>query len=377
MTRTLNLVIGSLLLTLLSQFSWANMASPLRVGTIASSAISSRDIDILHEKIHLSIDKSFKTGFYSVNYFIETKQEGKQVPLLFLAKDYKTDFKVWVDNKEVKLLEIPFEVDLSQGSPFEKFSNTFKKSEVDGRSGSMQYRFEKNETRSYNILNFKYFEVDLTKGKHTIRIEYLAKVWTDQSDWVNEYSFRYSLSPAKYWKSFGTLDVIVSVDGKPTALKTNLGKPTSGSLDEMAHWHFSKLPAEYIEISSKPKITRSASTFISIGPWGLTCIYGLFLSILHIVCIQQFRKRHSEKRYSWVLILGSIFLSFFILQGYLLSFDFIDWVIGADAGRYHGYTFIILLAYPIFLPIYWKIQYETDVHYRKKYSTTLNKPSEE
>ena len=84
------------------------MASPFIEGTKAASAISSRHVDILHESIFIQIDENFHTAKYKVEYTIKSDVVGKQIPLLFCAVDYKDDFCVWLDDRPVKVFDIPF-----------------------------------------------------------------------------------------------------------------------------------------------------------------------------------------------------------------------------------------------------------------------------
>jgi len=161
---------------------------------------SSRDIDILKEKINVKVDKSFKTATYKIEYIIKTDSSGKQIPLLFYAKDYFGYFKVWVEGIEIELSDIPSYYGLSTSPSFEKFSNLFENSSSNEEVRSVSISWEKGFSHVYNLDELKYFEIDLTKGKHIIRVEYVADAWTDVSDWVTECSFRYSLSPANYWK---------------------------------------------------------------------------------------------------------------------------------------------------------------------------------
>jgi hypothetical protein len=71
----------TLLFFLISQLCLANMASPIWEGTLGSSAFSSRDIDILKEKIDLKVDSDFRTAFFRIEYVIRTDRSGTQIPL--------------------------------------------------------------------------------------------------------------------------------------------------------------------------------------------------------------------------------------------------------------------------------------------------------
>ncbi len=239
-----------------SSISFANMASPYRDGTKVASAFTSSEIEILKERINVTLNKESATAKYVVEYFIKTDKEGKQIPLLFYASEYKGDFKVWIDGKETAVQKIP---DSYTGKTFEGFSKSYNNNDIDNAEVAIRWR--ENSSVIYKLNELKYFEVDLAKGEHTIRVEYVANVWENRSNWVKEYSYRYSLSPAKYWKSFGTLEITLDARGFGEELKTNLGKQESGNQDS-AVWKFDKLPADVFEISYVPKISSTAGLLI-------------------------------------------------------------------------------------------------------------------
>jgi hypothetical protein len=82
------------LFLLFVQLAQANMSSPIRKGTIISSAYTSKDINILSESIYIKIDKDYKTAKFIVEYTIQSDIAGRQIPLLFFAQDYKDSFLV-------------------------------------------------------------------------------------------------------------------------------------------------------------------------------------------------------------------------------------------------------------------------------------------
>ncbi len=235
------------------------MASPVSEGTFSSSAFSSRDINILNEKIHVTIDKDFKTAIYKIEYFLNTETEGRQIPLLFHALDSTGEFKIWVDGIEVNVLAIPLQYLTVANSPFAKFTDIFLPLSNNDESETVTIYWTENSGFVYQLNNLKYFETDLTKGNHTIRVEYIAKVWLDVSDWVKEYSFRYSLSPAKFWKSFGSLEVVVDASQFHQSITTNFSQPASGKLGSVATWNFDKLPANYFQINYVPAVSSLAT----------------------------------------------------------------------------------------------------------------------
>ncbi|MCZ2393441.1 MAG: hypothetical protein LC105_06275 [Chitinophagales bacterium] len=342
-----------LILLLIGQLCYANMASPLRKGTMTASAFSSHDIDILNEKIFLKTDNKFETAFFRIDYFIRSNTSGIQIPLLFYAKDFKGDFKIWVDKQPVHLLDIPNEYIVSKESPLEKFSNSLDTPTQNLDAGTVEIFWEKKHGYIYSLKDLKYFETNLTQGNHHIRVEYVANVWKDISGWVKEYSFRYSLSPAKKWKSFGSLEITLDASDFNSKLSTTLGQQDSGQLNNIATWSFSKLPDEYFEVIYKPEISALAKFLIRLSPFGLTLIFSLLTLLFHFLSIRKYRLKFPEKKNPWVLNAGSIVLPFIILIFYIYSFTIIDNSIGNEAGKYHGYTFLVVLLYPIIMPIYW------------------------
>jgi uncharacterized membrane protein len=336
----------TVLLFALSSVSFANMASPYRDGTKVANAFTSSEIDILKERINVTLNKESATANYVVEYFIRTDKDGKQIPLLFYAMEYKGDFKVCVDGKEVSVQKIP---DDYKGKTFEGFAKSYYNNDVDKAEVAIKWR--DNSSIIYKLWELKYFEVDLSKGEHTIKVEYTASVWENRSNWVKEYGYRYSLSPAKNWKSFGTLEITLDARGFGEELKTNLGKQESGNQDS-AVWRFDKLPADVFEISYVPKISSMASFLIGLEPFGLAMIIGFSLFIIHLFLMWRYRRNNPDKRFSWVMIAGSLIVPAIILFYYVYSFEIIDNVIGVHASRYHGYNFLVVFIYPVLMPLY-------------------------
>jgi hypothetical protein len=355
----------TLIFLLVAQLCSANMASPTRRGTLSSAAFSSRDIDILREQIRVTISNDFKSASYVINYFIRTETAGLQVPLLFHAKDYLGNFKVWVDDKEVTLLDIPYQY-RGTDSSFNKFSGSFKSATPDDDMET-EIQWDAHSSSSYKLKDLKYFETSLSKGEHNIRVEYIANAWIDRSNWVNEYSFRYSLSPARHWKSFGSLEITLNAPSTNGTLSTNISAPTSGDIYSAATWQFSKLPADFLEFEYHPKLNSTAKAMIKMSPTGMCIIIGMLLASLHFLAIYKYRRSHAERKYSPIVIAGSMVVPFLALLSYILLFDLIDAAIGPEASRYHGYTFMVMVFYPLLLPCYWGISWVIDRVIKSKY----------
>ncbi|MDJ1497835.1 hypothetical protein QNI19_33150 [Cytophagaceae bacterium DM2B3-1] len=342
------------------------MASPIQQGTLSVSPFSSRDVRILKEKINLTIGPNFQTAEYHIEYIIEVKSDGKQIPLLFHAQDYANNFTVRIDGITTTLLPIPEKYKTLSQTPFEKFSSSFSNPyEYENTDRTIIY-WEKKSGSIYTLKDLHYFEATLTKGIHTISVDYIATPWIDGSNWVNNYSFRYSLSPAKYWKSFGSLEITLDARSIHLPLTTNLGQPSKGSLKTIAIWNFASLPAEYWFITYTPTPSKFAQLLIAIEPGALTLILTLIVFFLHILAIRFYRKHHPEKRFSWVMITGSLFIPFFILIMYEYFCDLIDYVIGEHAAKNHGYRFVTLFLYPLILLVYWPNMWQIDKYLKQR-----------
>ncbi|MCW3102983.1 MAG: hypothetical protein JWO09_1423 [Bacteroidetes bacterium] len=250
---------------MLSQFTFANMASPFNWGTIGSNAFSSADIDILREKIFVSIDSGFKTAAYDIEYIIRSDVHGVQIPLMFYAKDLKSNFKVWLDDEEIQLVPIPDNVKTSAPT-FSRFSRSFMPSAREGEPETIVISWSEHGGFVCPISDLMYFYANLTEGEHRIHVTYAANVSITEMTEGDEYSFLYSLSPAAHWRSFGSLEITVDATKyEKGALQTNLGNPAAGSIDSVATWHFNKLPADYFSISYFQKLVVPHEPYPSMG----------------------------------------------------------------------------------------------------------------
>lgn len=354
-----------LFFSFLVQFCFSNMASPIVEGSKNASALSSKNVTILHENIFVHINNDFKTAKYTIEYTIKNDVAGAQIPLLFLALEYRDNFTVWLDGKKINTQNIPNYIIHTGNSQFKDFTNSFPES-IDGNA-YIPISWQSNNTSLYNLDDLKYFEANLLKGEHKIKVEYTANVWVDNSNWVKEYSFRYSLIPAKYWKSFGSLHITVFQDGEVKALYTNLGNPLEGKFDKMATWKFNSLPSDTFNIIYKPEISETAKVLVAIEPFGIMFLFGLLLMLVHSYFDYWFRQKDGVKKISWIVILGSFIVPYLMLHSYFLAYDLIDNAIGDHASKHHGYYFLILFWYPVLVAVYLFIMWIIDLIIKSKF----------
>lgn len=346
---------------------YANMANPLIEGTLGGRPFVSEYVDVIHEDLFIKIDKDFEYASFNVKYHINSSKNGFQIPFLFYASEYSDSFSVKVDGIEVDINDIPYDFKVSENTKFKDFSYFFESPSDNDYSSDLS---EDSPSGGFNITlhNMIYFETDIPKGKHVIEVNYRAIKWTDTWEWVNDYSFRYALSPAKYWKSFGTLNIKVDATNLGEELTSNLGPPKDGELKSIAEWEFDKLPTEILQINFTPKISKTAQTLINITPRGLAYITGGILAILHLLIVIWYRKKNQLKRFSLAVIVGSILIPLIFLISWMNYYNVIDFFIGEHAGGSHGYTFFVMLLYPVIMPIYWLIYWFIDKRVKKIYA---------
>ncbi|HEY4784504.1 MAG TPA: hypothetical protein VIH57_00580, partial [Bacteroidales bacterium] len=261
----------TIILIFICRLGFGNMASPYREGT-SSSLFSSHDVDILKEKISITINKDLKTAHYVIEYFVKTDRKRGLIPLLFHARNYKGDFKVWLDGQMINLLDIPSDYRINNKLLSEKFISLFKEPQIKSESDTIVSHWEDNSGSYYELNDLKYFEAIFSKGEHKIQVEFTAFAWLYVGNWVNEYSLHYSLFPAKYWKSFGQLEIKLDTSVLNCSFSSNIGRPSIRIQGNVACWNFSNIPTDDLVISYTPKINVFAKLVIAISPLGLSII---------------------------------------------------------------------------------------------------------
>ncbi len=356
------LLIYIFLLLKISCFS--NMASPWIEGGQRGTAFTSKNIEITHESIFMKINKGFQYCDYTVLYKIKTDTGGVQIPMLFYAIDFQNNFRVFIDGNEISSIKY---LDIKSNDSILKnytiIDDLYSEHGVELKLGNNSYYLNKDN-------ELKYFEFNFSKGAHEIRVEFKSIAWQYRAEWTKEYSFRYSLSPVKYWKSFGGLDLIIDNTENKTEYILNVGNPNFGKTDSIANWKFNKLPANYLIATSIPKINWFANLLINIHPAGLSLILLIILFLIHIKGIITYRKKNIEKRFSPIVIIWSLIIPLLVLIAFLLFFDIIEFFIRPEGDGNHGYVFLALLLYVPLMPVYLIIMGSLDYFYKSKLTKT-------
>ncbi|TXH22168.1 MAG: hypothetical protein E6Q95_02650 [Chitinophagaceae bacterium] len=275
----------------------ANMASPQLEQLSGVSTISSRQIDILHEDLKITLDPFFNNVFFNVHYRIRADKAGKQIPLLFVAESYKSNFTVEVDGKPVEILRIP-ETFYESGRLMD-----YNPPKIEVKADEIYVDWPVFE-KVYEKKDVQYFEVDLAQGEHSIVIRYeasaISKEFYGAYDIVtNETSIKYLLSPAKLWKSFGglnlTIDATEFLKQNPKAsIYSDFGNLTAK--EPVKHWKFDSIPEDYFYISYQPKSWSYNFKYFMAYYKPAIIIYGTGIILLLIIIYVIYRYKRSKKK---------------------------------------------------------------------------------
>jgi hypothetical protein len=350
----------ALVLCLLVGQAAANMASPEIHGSKGAAPLVSRQLDVLSEILHIRAFGKLDSAAVHASYRISVPPGVRgPLPLLFVAMDIHDAMRILYDGR-------PIALEASTPADFSSHLNPEK-----GRKDEVVLNFwGGNGGWVYRMKDLQAFTLEVSPGEHTVDVYYTASPWIDRGHWIRETSIRYSLSPARHWKSFGPLEVIVEVPEAEGLFRSSLKAPTEGSLPGRAVWRFTEIPADVINVSFTPKVGPLARTLMGLSPFGLALAVGAVLLLLHIRWMHRFRANGHRGR-SMPLIIGVLLAPLGFLITFLFSYDLIDMAIGPDAGRFHGYTIFYLGLYPIITPFYglgcwlldrfWKRRYAEEV----------------
>lgn len=336
---------------------FANMAEPVKHGTVGSRPFTSEHVDILHETLSIVIDSRFEIAAFDVVYTVSSAKNGIQIPLLFYASEYLDDFQVFLDGKVIDNVVIPSYDSEYQDSLFGAYPYFFSENEY---SGAVNFNAINRHETALTLNDMIYFEVDLSKGKHQIKVTYNAHVWSDFSKPIKAYDFRYSLSPANYWKSFGILDLTIDACAFDQPIQTNLGDLKSGEINTIGHWSFKGIPVPVIEISFYPEINTTGQFFLNLGGLNLALIIGFIFAVLHLVWMYYYRRNHPNAHYSVAVILGAFLVPALFLIVWIFSFDWFAYLIGPHASEISSYRFMSIIGYPILVIPYFLVAWGFD-----------------
>jgi hypothetical protein len=354
--------VSVLIITLFSNVLFANMASPIQEGHTGALPFLARHVSIDSEHILIQPSPDFKTALFKIKYQVRVDSSGVHIPLVFQAMDYMDGFQLHIDGKRQDTKSLPYEYIQSDSFPKKAFSDFI------GPESLVTIYYDADYTIEEELEDLIYLEVTLEEGVHTIEITYTAESWEDESEYIRKRYFYYSLAPARYWQSFGTLSLEVQAEKSIPQIRTNLGEPHSGSLPGIASWTFDSIPVDVFEISWKPNPSERAKFYMNFGPENMVWIFGLILASLHFLFI-KIRRRKIQARFNWVVVIGGLLIPFLVLNSYMYAVDIIDNIIGEYASRRHGYLFLVNIYYPIVMPIYMLVCFLWDWFWKRRFQT--------
>ncbi|MEZ4948687.1 MAG: hypothetical protein R2784_04765 [Saprospiraceae bacterium] len=348
------------IIVLFSNFLLANMASPIQEGHTGALPFLARHVSIDSEHILIQPSPDFKTAIFKIKYQVRVDSSGVRIPLVFQAMDYMDGFQLMVDGIPQSTKSLPYEYIHSDSFPNNDFSDFI------GAESLVTVYYDKDYSIEEELEDLIYLEVDLAEGTHTIEISYTAESWIDESDLILKRYFYYSLAPARYWKSFGTLSLEIQAESSQPQIHTNLGEPKTGSLPGFASWTFNSIPVDVVEISWKPEPSEKAKFYMDLGPDTLVWIFGFILASLHFLFI-KIRRRKNQARINWVVVIGGLLIPFLVLNSYMYAVDIIDNIIGEYASRRHGYLFLVNIYYPVLMPVYMLVCFLWDWFWKRRF----------
>jgi len=291
---------------------------------------------------------------FEIEYIINAEKEGINIPLLFYALEYHKDFEVSIDGKPISIKE--YNIEKTKLKNFEYLyspdnTNTFV----------LNNEFKNGKSETIRLEDFLYFETNISKGKHSIKVSYIASAWNYKHNRLNESSFRYALSPAKQWKSFGTLNITIDTSVCNEDISTNLGSPKKGELNTISTYHFNKLPTDVIIINLEPKLSEIAKLLLKINYFNLAILLILPFVFLHFKFIKKFRIRNPKTKPSVIVIFGGLLLPVLFIFVMIFSSFIIDYFLGNYASGREGYgVFYSFIQLPMLLLIYLAISLIAD-----------------
>lgn len=343
------------------------MASPVQPGTFGTRPFISQYVHILHENLRITIDENVQYANFDIEYIINAEKDGLQIPLLFYASEYYENFEVTIDGKKITLQKQEHFWDL-YGDDKEKLTNFHYLYNTDQKAiRELENQFQYGRSDRISLNDFLYFQTDISAGKHSIKVRYKASNWRYKHNRLNEDSFRYALAPAKYWKSFGTLDITIDTSKVKDEMTINLGTPKSGAVNGISNYHFEKLPVDIIEITRIPKLSSFTIFLLNLESYWLAVILVSFIVAFHVWKMYQFRKKQPRKKIAVTAVFGATVIPLAFIFLLLIATFWIDASIGKPyaSGRESYGAFYWFLYLPKYIGIYVVFSIAVDFLFKK------------
>lgn len=342
-------LIFTLLSTLWSLNSFANMSQPYTNGDDTSVIFGSRDCSV--DKEHILIEFTpYKNPIYpesnvkwiakyKITYHITSEKDGK-LPLLFIASDYNPEMMTKILSNGKNMPFQTFNKDNLSEFPFLKTHDSLPRVDIDfNGDGMARYSVSPEE--------LIYFSVDLNKGENVVYVEYNAFFSENVRGFGQKYNLRYNLYPSQFWKSFGEIQIEVKMPKDITFFPNRSYNITDVSVKNNILRCKTNISEEAFVLFFEKKYTWWQEALTYIGPFGYAVIAALI--------VMYFEARWLIKKHSyWVLWLGSLVAMAVHYFAFLYAHDLIHFILG-DGGKGDGYAVLYFIFLPIALGIYMAI----------------------
>jgi len=340
-------------------FTFGNMAKPYTDGAGHSVIFSNKSAKVLNETIDISIlnqneeDKSL-SGFkakYKIVYTIYS-EENAAIPLLFIGIGLSNFQSILVNNSAVKNDSLSKNEILAKKYSFiELYQDNY-----------CYIKYNKDDKTFVPLSSLIYFHANIQKGENQIIIEYEGELEVNRYGFESNYKLEYSLYPSQFWKSFGPISIYLHLPKDYELKESNFDEVYNEK--EAVKWKITDINQEKFSISFAKKQNLCIQFLLELHPFGIACLSLLFFSVLNFYCIKKHRVETVNK-YNYYLPIGIFVVPILFYTIFIFSYDFIDFMMKKESK--HGYYFLFVFTYPIFLLIYALIFWTIDIHFKKKY----------
>jgi hypothetical protein len=334
----------------------ANMAKPWNDGSEHSILFSSKGIDVIKEHIGIKIiSNDDYLARFQIRYELNTPI-AQALPLLFIASDLFNEPIVTVNGKTIKITHLKKNTakELEQMSFLEPYQDEY-----------VRVHYEKNESILVRLDDLAYFVGDLQKGTNIITVAYDSRLESNNFGFTTDLTFKYSLAPSKYWKSFGPIKIDLELPEKYQFKECSIGSPDHQNGKNLS-WTLKQVPDTDLQISMKPVVPVISAILLFLDPLGIATIAFIILVYVHVNRIKKHRIQQVP-RYNWGLAIGNIVIPPLIYAIYFGAYDLIEWTLGDLSLGKHGYIFLMVFTLPVFWVIYDLIMWLVDLQFKKKY----------
>ncbi|RZJ73197.1 hypothetical protein [Flavobacterium sp.] len=297
-------------------FSFANMAKPWVDGSKHSGLFTSTEAQVKHEKIDIELISKNDVFFgkYRVVYDIFVAKD-IAMPLQFIGLELHGNPTVSVNGKIVETTIPP--VTFASVSEYDR-----------------QTHEAKDEFR---------FDADLKSGRNQIVVSYQVNIEYGLTSLEREYTLRYAIYPAKYWKSFGPIEIQLKASPEFEFTKANIGQP---KFDGKFHtWKIKASDVDELEISFVRRKSVLGKLLIFLEPGGIASVAFILFGFLNVRLLRKYPKKAKQIVWTGIFVAPTLFYLVFEKAYFWIDSALQQW-------QNHGYTFFYWIFWPLLALLY-------------------------